>query len=73
NRVCRWCQELVGVKVDGIYGLDTISAINTVNPLVFIEKMIEKQKNFYLKIVEKNPNQKIFLKGWLKRALYDGK
>ena len=31
------------------------------------EKFLEARKNFYLKIVENNPSQKKFLKGWMNR------
>lgn len=31
------------------------------------DKFIEARKNAYYRIVEKNPSQKVFLKGWLNR------
>lgn len=31
------------------------------------EKFLEARRNFYHRIVEKNPSQKVFLKGWMNR------
>lgn len=31
------------------------------------DKFLEARKNFYLKIIENNPSQKVFLKGWMNR------
>lgn len=33
----------------------------------FPEKFIEARRNAYVRIVQKNPSQKIFLKGWMNR------
>lgn len=30
-------------------------------------KFLEARKNFYLKIIENNPSQKVFFKGWMNR------
>lgn len=35
---------------------------------VLLEALIEERRNFYLMIVEANPSQKVFLKGWMNRV-----
>ncbi len=56
------------VKVDGIIGSKTRSAINCVLVDQLLECLREEQRKFYKAIVKKNPTQARFLKGWLKRA-----
>lgn len=72
-RVIKWCQEIMQLSlIDGISGTLTIYELNLVEPQEFIDAIIKKQKEHYNNIVNKNPNQSIFLKGWLKRAEYRG-
>lgn len=49
--------------------------LKTYNPTdtnATIQFLIFEQKKYYQKIIEKNPSQKVFLNGWLKRAEYTG-
>ena len=72
-RVIKWCQEFMQLSlIDGISGTLTIYELNLVEPQEFIDAIIKKQKEHYNNIVNKNPSQSIFLKGWLKRAEYRG-
>jgi len=34
----------------------------------FLRALIEERRNFYYTIVEANPSQQVFLKGWLNRV-----
>lgn len=61
-------QRLLDVEVDGVVGPVTIGAINAYSePKELFDRLMEVRKNHYLKIVENNPSQKVFLKGWMNR------
>lgn len=66
-------QKILEVKIDGICGNITINSINGMDSEILINKLIEKQKEYYYNICIANKTQLIFLNGWLKRAGYDGK
>lgn len=53
---------------DGIMGRKTLNCINTINGEAFCIDFLAKSAQFYLDLVEKNPDQKIFLNGWLNRV-----
>jgi len=56
-------QELAGVKKDGVIGPATLEAARNVQP----EQLKERIDTFYRRIVDKNPSQARFIKGWLNR------
>ena len=60
-------QKIVGTTPDGIMGPITLKAINTYGPHTLFDKIKEARIKFYEDIVEENPSQKVFLKGWLNR------
>jgi lysozyme family protein len=60
-------QTLLGITVDGIVGKQTINAINLANGYHLFNDIYNERKKFYYNLVEKNPKQEIFLKGWLNR------
>lgn len=53
---------------DGIFGQQTINAINISNPKNLLLCLKGVSAWYYIQIVDKNPSQKVFIKGWLKRA-----
>ena len=59
--------------VDGIIGEETISAIKELNQFDCMVELIEYFRKFralkYAKIVKHNPNQAVFIEGWIRRAL----
>jgi lysozyme family protein len=61
------------LKVDGITGFLTISAVNNLiepNQQKQLLKAIKKQcVNFYELIVKQNPKLKVFKRGWIRRAV----
>lgn len=55
------------VKVDGIVGNETLSAIKKVPLKDLISTYINLRKSTYLRIANTNPTKRRFLKGWLNR------
>lgn len=68
------------LEVDGIYGRNTRNAINVVfdeygkeeGQELILDWYSNYQAERYHAIVTRNPSQKVFLKGWLRRAAYRG-
>lgn len=61
-------QRAAEVADDGRFGPRTAIAINNADPVDLVEKCREQARIFYRGLVEKNPGQAQFLKGWLARA-----
>lgn len=62
-------QETAGVIADGIIGNDTLKAINASEERLFLAEFKLSKINRYCDIVDKNPTQLRFLKGWIRRSL----
>ena len=60
-------QRLLGLKQDGIVGPVTLSAINKADPLVLFNTIKVEREAFLWRIVDRDPTQKRFIKGWLNR------
>lgn len=63
-------QGIVGAEPDGFMGPKTLAAINNFNggPEKLIDEISKQAEESYKKIVERKPNQAVFLKGWINRA-----
>ena len=61
------------LNVDGIIGPKTLKAYNNVvasiNESLLFETMKLVRGGYYLHIIERDPTQKVFLKGWLRRNM----
>ena len=68
SKAAKLTQETVGADVDGIIGTQTVKAINETDEAVFFMHFIPKLESFYNDIVNRNPTQSKFLRGWLTRA-----
>ncbi len=67
GRGAKIVQGLLGVAQDGIIGAKTIEAINRAG--IALNEDIKQARIKYLTgLVEKDPQQEKFLKGWLRRA-----
>lgn len=60
-------QEALGCTADGIIGPNTISLCQQSTPGL-VNQVEKLREQLYLQIVQGNPSQSIFLKGWLTRA-----
>lgn len=68
NVAIKILQKLIQVRQDGIFGVMTLNALNVQYPQKIFEDLKEERRQFYYRLVEKNPSQKVFLKGWLRRV-----
>ena len=55
------------LKADGVLGELTISAINSVPPKMLCRLIIDLRKEYLKEILERNPAQEKFEKGWMNR------
>jgi len=60
-------QRILGVPVDGIVGPVTIQAVNRANPYRFLIQIYNTRVTFILDIINRDPSQKRFEKGWFNR------
>lgn len=71
NRAARRLQKLCGVAADGAIGPRTIAAVKQASEkfgeLNLALGVIEERIEFYHNIVDTNPSQSVFLRGWLNR------
>lgn len=56
------------LKVDGHIGPKTLEAINALSPAVFIRDFSSRAEAGFRAIVANRPSQRVFLKGWVRRA-----
>lgn len=60
-------QKLLGVKVDGIVGNITLSALNSESPLPLFGKIQSARKNYIDRICKSRPANNKFKRGWYNR------
>lgn len=60
-------QRVLEVEPDGVIGKITLSKIDSFKPIELAQKYISMRMTRRYEIVEHNPTQKVFLKGWLNR------
>lgn len=64
----KYPQQLLHVVVDGIVGVNTLTAINNyTNQEELFHKLWNRRKQHFESIVQRDPSQKVFLKGWMNR------
>jgi len=60
-------QRILGVDPDGYVGPETISAVNQADPALFHQQVFEHRLEFIRQIVQRDPTQVRFEKGWKNR------
>lgn len=55
------------LTLDGVIGPKTLDAINNADPVRLYNTVKKERIRFYNRLVERNPSQLTFLKGWLSR------
>ena len=71
RRAVKMAQQAAGfddADIDGFIGPKTETAINMYKPDYFLAEFIGRLERRYRHIVDKDPSQAVFLKGWLRRA-----
>ena len=56
------------IKVNANLDEATVKLINGIEPCLMLDEMRMEEEEFYKEIVARNPSQRKFLSGWLKRA-----
>lgn len=62
-------QNVVKVRVDGQCGPVTLGAINSLDPKVLLDRLVESCVVHYARLVANNQRLSVFIVGWMKRAL----
>lgn len=60
-------QKLLGTKADGIVGPQTLHAVNDAEPEPLFEQIKSIRRDYLYNLVSRHPEQKVFLRGWLRR------
>ncbi len=71
QRVCNAAGRTPPLSVDGAMGPNTRRGAEWAQAEmgeVFLRALIEERRNFYRRIVELRPSQRVFLAGWMNRA-----
>ena len=66
QRAARACHR--NLVEDGLLGPKSFSALNSLDPRVFLASLRSEQAGFYRLLAATRPKLKTFLKGWLRRA-----
>ena len=62
-------QEIIGAKIDGNLGKETISLVPTIAPAKINNLLVAARIRMIGRIVVRDPSQVKYLSGWLNRAL----
>lgn len=62
-------QRALGVTVDGVIGDETLGAAQNCDPERLLRLLIASRAKMIAKIVQKSPNQVVFLGGWIDRVV----
>jgi lysozyme family protein len=62
------CSTYLNVKIDGNCGVHTIDALNHSNTQWLIDAIRIREVQYYLSIVNRNPKQEVFFRGWINRV-----
>jgi lysozyme family protein len=66
----KFLQRAVGATADGAIGPNTIAKVRESTAPEILESIKQQKKSFYNKIVERNPTQSRFLRGWMNRIAH---
>jgi len=69
SRAIKWVQRYFKLEEVGSFGPKTTEAMRSLtNPEHFISWYLSTRREFFGKIVERDPSQVVFLKGWMNRV-----
>jgi lysozyme family protein len=70
SRSIKILQQAIGATVDGIIGRETLQKLKDLDEVKIANKYVDTREAFYHTIVDHDPTQVVFLKGWLRRAKF---
>lgn len=70
ERSVRALQKVLGLREDGIVGVNTLFTVNSKDAVSTAELFRAEWKNYYHEVVDMNPLNLKFLNGWLNRASF---
>jgi lysozyme family protein len=70
GRAIKTIQQIIGAKVDGIIGQETIQKLANFDQNKLANDFLSSRQAFYKAIVEKDASQNMFLDGWLRRVRF---
>jgi len=70
GRSAKFLQRAVGAVPDGAIGPATLGKVNSMDSADILQSFSDQKEDFYQAIVEHNPIQQKFLKGWLNRVAH---
>lgn len=68
SRAIKFLQKALGVETAGVFGPKTLAAVEAANPFSTADAVLRIREDFFKAIVERDPSQAKFLKGWLNRV-----
>ena len=58
----------VRIAVDGVIGPNTLAAVNSLDPVMFIQYFVEESQDAYVALTKRKPRYLVFLAGWINRT-----
>jgi len=68
GRAAKFLQRAVGVAEDGMIGPATMAAVQRANAAEVLAQFSAAKESFYKGLVDRDPAQRRFIKGWLARV-----
>jgi lysozyme family protein len=68
QRACNDFGAWLPLVVDGVLGKKTIGFVNSISSVALLLQIRKRCIRFYLDIIDRDPTQEKFKKGWLRRA-----
>lgn len=68
GRAAKLLQQSVGVADDGMIGPGTMAAVRRMDPRHILDNFSAAKASFYKGLVDRDPSQAKFIKGWLNRV-----
>ena len=68
HNAIKMAQRTLTLTEDGVFGPATLKAVNSEDPVSFLQRYRNELVDYYLRLVEENPAEAKYLKGWLNRA-----
>jgi lysozyme family protein len=70
GRSTKLLQQIIGAKVDGVIGQETIKKLKEFNQETLVSRFLDSRVSFYNSLVGRDASQKVFLAGWLRRVRF---